>query len=282
MSIEIRQYEVPIFKTLGDGWRQLKDGNWKPLLGASLLIFLLQTLLIDVPTYFIDENNLVSFTLFLAYSFLIYIFITFPLRAGFMMLGVHLVVGQHIKTRQIFNYLKLQIIGQLFLLTLCFLVRIGIPLLIIWAPIYLMSFFPMIAFLVVTLPRVIFFAYMAIASLITVYIFIRYIMAIPLMLDKKISAWKAMTFAARAFNQHWFKLYLLVLMQFVLGILPGTLLGLAIFTVGYLVSSLILITLAMPVFAIGIVFMMPWWMTVYGVLYQKMFGSEKGVAHAGS
>jgi len=108
----------------------------------------------------------------------------------------------------------------------------------------LMTLLAMVGFLFLILPGV--------------YLIIAYSLAAPLVIDRGLGVWEALETSRKAITNHWFKV-------FGLGLLASLAAGLGmVLTLG-----------------IGIVWAMPFFFMVYGVLYNRIFGYAGAGAAAG-
>lgn len=83
-----------------------------------------------------------------------------------------------------------------------------------------------------------------------IYLSVAYIFALPLIVDKNMDFWQAMETSRKAVTQHWFKIFFSFLLM---GII-------------YLVSII-------P-FGIGLIWTIPMFIALHGILYRNIFGIE--------
>ncbi|MEJ2060643.1 MAG: hypothetical protein P8Y64_09180 [Gammaproteobacteria bacterium] len=83
-----------------------------------------------------------------------------------------------------------------------------------------------------------------------IYLYVAYMLAVPLVVEKGLSPWRAMEASRRAITRHWFKVFFLMLAM-----------------------TLILSVSAIP-FGIGLIWTCPMMVAVMGVLYREVFGVE--------
>ena len=294
----INDYQIPIWRILCEGWRKIK-GAWGTLLGSALLLALLPILFVQVPDVFIEEQQPFYFA-FQIYSLLFYIFMI-PLQIGIWVLGVQWIAGKKIRIRMLLDYFKWSNIRKLFWLILSYLVRVWIPillfcLLLMWVFDQTMLPFlknwlkvPVVILDVDTIGMIVgFVLVLGVALFIIMYWLIRYMMTIPLVFQKNVSPWPAMTMAAQHFDCRWFKLLLLFSTQYFLSFLLGVLvcaLILWLYSLAFVLpasqdwSAFFASTATIISFSFFFVMTLlrPWFLTVYGIVYREMFENKKGV-----
>ncbi len=81
-----------------------------------------------------------------------------------------------------------------------------------------------------------------------IYLSVAYAMSMALMIDRNIGIWEALETSRKAITQHWFKIFVL-----------------------YLVMGIMLILACLPVL-IGLIWILPLFIIVHGILYKTMFG----------
>jgi len=138
----------------------------------------------------------------------------YPFLAGINMLGIRRAAGQPISFNEMFSHF-----GQF------------VPLLITGL---LMTVLIYIGMLLLVLPGI--------------YLSIAYVLAIPLVVERKLSPWQALEASRKAITQHWFKVF-----------------GL------FLLLALIMLVSAIPL-GIGMVWTLPLAIISVGVLYRCIFG----------
>ncbi len=83
-----------------------------------------------------------------------------------------------------------------------------------------------------------------------IYLSIAYLMAIALMVDKDLGVWEAMEASRKAVSKHWFKVFFL-----------------------YFLLMLLFIVASIPLL-IGLIWVLPLFSILHGVLYKYMFGVD--------
>ncbi|HSC84014.1 MAG TPA: hypothetical protein VLC30_10400 [Pseudomonas sp.] len=140
--------------------------------------------------------------------------LVYPFIAGINMVGIRQAAGQPVRFAEVFSHFGRTLPLLLAAILMGILVNIGFMLLII--------------------PGI----YLTVALLLT----------IPLIVERKLSAWQAITTSCKAINQHWFKVFFL-----------------------YILLAIIL-TLSMIPFCIGLIWTFPMFIVAQGVLYRTIFG----------
>lgn len=215
-----RGYDFRVGELIGEAWR-LVAGSKGIIIGGFLLYYA-AIMLINTVLGFIfgllgleaGADDLVGmFVSQFAISILGSV-LTYPLLAGLMLIGIRRAAGQEINFNQIFsvfnNPIPVIITGILMIL----LVYAGMLLLL--------------------LPGL--------------YLAIAYMLALPLVIERRLSPWQALETSRKAISQHWFKV-------FGWALLLGLIVGLSIIPLG-----------------IGLVWTIPLWMISTGVLYRTVFG----------
>ncbi|MBB4865900.1 putative membrane protein [Pseudomonas nitritireducens] len=140
--------------------------------------------------------------------------IGYPFLAGINMLGIRRAADQPVSFNEMFSHFGLFVPLVITGLVMTLLVYLGLLLLV--------------------LPGI--------------YLSVAYLLAIPLVVERKLSPWQALEASRKAISQHWFKVF-----------------GL------FLVLGIILIVSAIPL-GIGLVWTLPLSIVAIGVLYRTIFG----------
>ncbi len=140
--------------------------------------------------------------------------VIYPFLAGSNMIGIRQAAGQPVEFSEMFKHFgrTLPLFG------------LGLLIFILSSIGYLLLFIPGL--------------YISVAS----------ILAIPLVVERKLSAWNALLVSCKAINKHWFKVFFLLLSM-----------------------SLILFVSALPL-GIGLIWTLPMFIVMIGVLYNRIFG----------
>jgi len=83
-----------------------------------------------------------------------------------------------------------------------------------------------------------------------IYLGIAYMMALALMMDRNMGIWEALETSRKAISKHWFKIFFI-----------------------YLLLFLLMVAAMIPVF-IGLIWVLPMLAIVQGVMYKYIFGVE--------
>lgn len=140
--------------------------------------------------------------------------VMYPFIAGINMVGIRQAAGQPVRFAEVFSHF-----GR------------TLPLLVAGI---LMGILLNLGFLLFILPGI----YLAVAFMLT----------IPLIAERKLSAWDAMMTSCKAINQHWFKVFFL-----------------------YILLGIILVISMIPLL-IGLIWTLPLLIVAQGVLYRTIFG----------
>lgn len=208
-------YELQIGEILKEAWRRtsgLKGSFW----GGFIVMYLL-LLVIGAGVGFligVSSQDLESPAIGLAFQLVLMAFI-YPMVTGFIMMGVHRSVDLPVSFTMIFDYWPRTLTILLASILMLVLTWIGLILLI--------------------LPGI--------------YLTFAYVLALPLIADRHLGAWRAMETSRKAVTKHWFKVFFLLLC-----LLPIHLLG--------------IITI------IGWIWTFPMFLNVFGILYREVFGVE--------
>jgi hypothetical protein len=81
-----------------------------------------------------------------------------------------------------------------------------------------------------------------------IYLSVAYLMSYSLMIDRNIGIWEALEASRKAITKHWFKIFFL-----------------------YLTMAVMCLLASLPLL-IGLIWMLPLFFIVHGILYKKMFG----------
>ncbi|MCK5813363.1 MAG: hypothetical protein KAH03_03855 [Cocleimonas sp.] len=138
----------------------------------------------------------------------------YPFMAGIMMMGVKRSVDQPISSKMMFSYFS--VTGTLIVAGL------------------LSTIFIWIGFVLLIIPGL--------------YLAIAYGLIIPLIADKKLSAWQAMEASRKAITKRWFKIFAL-----------------------YFVMVIILMVSMIPL-GLGLIWTYPMMISLMGILYREIFG----------
>lgn len=145
---------------------------------------------------------------------LVMLAVIYPFVAGINMVGIRQAAGQPVRFGEVFSHFGRTLPLLLAAILMGILVNVG--------------------FLLFVVPGI----YLAVAFLLT----------IPLIVERKLSAWDAMVVSCKAINQHWFKVFFL-----------------------YLLLGVIMMISMIPL-GIGLIWTVPMFIVAQGILYRTIFG----------
>lgn len=213
-------YEFSIFAAIGEAWAKTKGAKWTfqvaffyyfIVLIGLVLIAMGATMLLMTPAEDDPLNIIISIALQLAQTLLI-----MPIAMGLAMLGIKRSVDAPIAADSIFDYFSkmLSLLGTMILM-------------------YILLF---IGFMLLVLPGI--------------YLAVAYYMAMPLVVEKGLSPWRALETSRKAITKRWF----------------------SVFAFFFLMSLIVIIS--MIPFGLGAIWTLPMMLIAYGILYRNMFGVE--------
>ena len=213
-------YELSIGDVIKEAWSKTKGTKWTfqvafllYMLVAILLMVLLQIASLTILPNTTDPSVMQSWSLI--EQVLLNLILT-PIMMGLFLLGVRRSVNAPLEAISIFDYFhkSLTLFATLIL-------------------VYIMIF---IGLLLLVIPGI--------------YLMVAYFMALPLVVEKGLSPWRAMEVSRKAVTRRWFTvLFLSIVLTFIIAI-------------------------SMIPLGIGLIWTMPMVMIAYGVLYRNMFGVE--------
>lgn len=228
-----RGYNFSISEVLSESWQKTSGikgiiwGGFIALLGAMLgvqvALYIVGAILgagvfglgaIAGGSRSMAAAGVIGFIGFTLLSTLAMLVVIYPFLGAINMVGIRQAAGQPVRFAEIFNHF-----GRTWPLLLT-----GI----------LIAIITNIGFLLLIIPGIYFCA----AS----------ILAIPLVVERKLSAWQAIVVSCKAVNKHWFKVFFLMIAM-----------------------GIILFISALP-FGIGLIWTLPMFIALIGVLYNRIFG----------
>lgn len=205
-------YDFSIGDIFSEAWQRTKGAKGTFLLAWG--IYMLVAMAISFVFYF-TTSGAQSATQSSLQS-LVNIPLLYPIMAGITLMGIHRSVDADINASSVLGYYK-QVIP-------------------ITALILLMSLLIMLGTLLLIIPGI--------------YLGIAYMMALALMMDRNMGIWEALETSRKAVSKHWFKIFFI-----------------------YLLLFLLMIAAMIPVF-IGLIWVLPMLAIVQGVMYKYIFGVE--------
>ena len=218
------EYDFTISEVVTEAWEKtsgMKGIFW----GAAILVilsmiaisFVLDFLIGLFVTPVIDPDQAGHAQILISViSELVYSVILYPLMAGLLMIGVHRAAELSISFMQAFGY-----------------AAFTLPLIVVGV---LITIITGIGYVLLVLPGI--------------YLSVAYLLAVPLIIEKRLSPWDAMEASRKAITHHWFKTFFL-----------------------FVVMSLLIIVSLIPL-GLGLIWTYPMLINVMGILYREIFGVE--------
>jgi hypothetical protein len=235
MNGKAMPYDFLIFDALKETWARIK-GFKATNLGAYTIMFL-PSFIAGLLSSLFDDNHAIALLITLTGTV-----ISYPLIAGYMMLGVKRAANLPVTTLMVLDYFKdtLRIIALI--------ITQGI-----------MYFFPFaIGILLTTVATKtqaglnILLHIMGLGFfLFAIYLFVSYTFALPLLVEKRLSIWSALEISRQAVTQHFFKIFMTLLL-----------------------AAIILVLSAIPL-GIGLIWTIPFMNLLFGALYRLQFGVNR-------
>jgi hypothetical protein len=212
--------DVAILETLGEAWRDLKGFKLKCHV-ASLIWFViyLLALLISVPIIFAVTAMGANESSALAIGYVVQfvaVASTMPIMVGIAIMGIRHSQGKAISAGSVLNYFH------------------RAPSVILWY--FLMTLMIMLGYILLILPGI--------------YLSFAYMFSLPLVVEKDMSAWRALEVSRKAVTRIWFR------------------------AAGFFLLIMLLMTLGMIPLGIPLIWIVPWVTLAYALLYFKLFGAE--------
>ena len=208
------EYDFNIGDVISEAWNKT-SGMKGPFWGAAIIIMVIVFAVVMALTSGAHQSQ--PGTLARIIIQLVITAVAYPLMAGIFMMGIRRSVDLPISFGMAFSYF-------------------GFTGTIIVAAI-MMTILTMIGYLLLLLPGI--------------YLAMAYMLAIPLIVEKRLGAWQAMEASRRAITHHWFKAFFLMLLMMLI-------LGISIIPLG-----------------LGLIWTYPMMINVLGILYRDIFGVEE-------
>ncbi len=207
-------YPLSIGSVLSEAWEKTGGAKWTIHLAMAIYfgIAILLVIAAAIPALIVPEGILLEIFLQLAM-----IAVTTPLWAGVYMIGLRRSVNAPIRAGQVLDYFNttLPLLGLYILMTI--LIVIG--------------------FLLLILPGI--------------YLAIAYMLAIPLVVDKKMGIWEALETSRKAVTKRWFSIFGLTLLIMLIN------------------------AIAMIPLGLGLIWTVPMSTIAFGILYRNIFGCSQ-------
>lgn len=211
-------YDFVVSDVLREAW-ELTKGAKRHILGATMimyLILLMFNLVVAQMGTAVVEMGFGAIVAFQIFSQLGMIAIMYPMYGGITVIGIRRSVNLPVDVSMAFKYFN----------------KI-VPLLIMYV---VMMIFVMLGFLLLVIPGI--------------YLSVAYMLALPLIVEKNLSAWQALEISRKAITHRWFKIFWL-----------------------FFLAGLIMVLSMIPL-GIGLIWTLPMMTLVLGILYRTIFGVE--------
>lgn len=212
-------FEVNMLETLGEAWRGLKGFKLKCLVALLLytVIFIVAMIVFGVVVNLIQATGAdqsVAAILSIVFQLVVTV-MALPMSLAVLIMAMRHANNKSVSAGEIFKHYG--VVGGLFLAYL------------------MLTIFIMVGFILLVIPGI--------------YLMIAYVFAMPLIVEKKMGAWRALETSRRASTRVWFRLFGLMMLI-------------------SLINMLGMITV------IGWIWTVPWTILAISMVYQKMFGIE--------
>ncbi len=211
-----------MLETLGEAWRGMKGFKLKCHIATVLwfLIYMLAAMItlpvtIGLVSLGADER---SATIIAWLVQIVAIAVTMPMMVGITIMAIRHSQGRSVSAGSIFNYFH------------------RTPAAIWWY--VLMTLMVMLGYLLLILPGI--------------YLSFAYMFSLPLMIEKDLSAWRALEVSRKAVTRIWFR------------------------ATGFLMLIILVLILGMIPLGIPLIWIVPWITLAYALVYFKLFGAEAG------
>jgi len=235
-----RGYDFSIGDVLSEAWSKV-SGSKGTIMGAALLAFVLMFIMLWITatiSLVITKvapvlGSVIQLILQIGISALIY-----PLIAGLFVISIRRAANYPIRFTLIFDFFNKALPLLLSYLLINIIIIVPIALLVGAA----------MALTFAGLPSAVVFLAGVIAGIYSIYLGIAYLFALPLIAERNLSPWQALEASRKAISQHWFKVFGLMLLCYILMVLSG-------FTL-----------------FIGLIWVMPLSFIALGIVYRTIFG----------
>ncbi|AJQ97100.1 integral membrane protein [Gynuella sunshinyii] len=211
-------YEFTIGGLISEAWQRTKGAKLTINLATIIYMFVLVGFNILMQSVLKSTGSIGVFVLLQ----LIFAFVNVILGMGVFMIGLHYAIGGEASLGQMFSCF-----GRSWQIFLCLIL------------IYLMVF---LGFILLIIPGI--------------YLGLAYYLAMPLVVEKKMSVWKAMEASRKAITKRWFSVF-----------------GL------FIVLGFINLIAALPL-GIGLIWTLPMSVICFSMLYRNVFGYEQSTLEA--
>ncbi len=213
-------YDFTIGDIFSEAWEKTRGAKGTFLLAwffysvIAIAINMLFNAIGQDPQILMQQGRLSEGLIWTIAPSLITIPLLYPVLAGIVLLGIHRAVGADIHATSVFSHYRKIIPLTILTIVSGFLIMLGMMLLIIPG----------------------------------IYLAVGYMMAMALVIDRDMGVWEALESSRKAISKHWFKVFFL-----------------------YFLLWLLIIVSAVPVL-LGLIWTLPLASILHGVLYKHMFG----------
>lgn len=197
------------------------------------------------PTFIVPASMLGYFLVYHAAQALFEMFVLLPMRMGIRLIPLRRVADKSVHALFIFKYFTWKYIWRFILLDVLIVFMLGVPMAL--GTFFL--FMPHAHHLTMAL-EIGFNILGVLFYLLTLYLFVSYVFVNFIMIDRDISPWRAMELSRKTISKKWFCIF-------------GTLIYLSILSI-----------IALLLFCVGLIWVIPFSQNVIAILYRNMLGIE--------
>jgi len=235
-----RGYDFSIGNVLSEAWEKIY-GCKGTIIGAGLLAYLMMIVITAVLGFIAGLIGIATQDPMTAIVINILVntfggILIYPFFAGLFLIGIHRAGDYPVSFPMLFNCLGQSV--PIILTALLMNLVIYMPVALLFGLVWFIAGFSGGSIMLATL----------LSAIYGIYIGISYSLALPLVFERGLSPWQALKTSRKAISQHWFKVFGLMLLVW-----------------------LLLMVSAIPLL-IGLIWTIPLMILVFGVLYRTIFG----------
>ncbi len=212
--------EVGMLETLGEAWRGMRGFKLKCIAASAgwfVAYFLASAISYPVTIGLVALGADAETAGYIAWPVqVIAVAVTMPMSVGITVMAIRHAQGKTVSVGKIFDYFH------------------RVPAAILWY--FLMTLMIMLGYLLLILPGI--------------YLSFAYMYSLPLLVEKDMSAWRALEVSRKAVSRIWFR------------------------ASGFLLLIMLLIALGFIPLGIPLIWIVPWVSLAYALVYFKLFGAE--------
>jgi len=212
--------DIGMLETLGEAWRGVKGFKLKCIaasIGWFVAYMLASAVSYPVTIGLVGLGADAETAGYIAWPVqVLAVAVTMPMSVGITVMAIRHSQGKGVSVGTIFDYFH------------------RVPAAILWY--FLMTLMIMLGYLLLILPGI--------------YLSFAYMFSLPLLVEKDMSAWRALEVSRRAVTRFWFR------------------------AAGFLLLIMLLIALGFIPLAIPLIWIVPWVSLAYALVYFKLFGAE--------